>query len=52
MKKLMTLLLGASLFAFGCGDDDGGGGTADANVPAIDAMDQTPQMPALGATSL
>ncbi len=57
MKKLTTLLLSASLFAFGCGDDDGGG-SADANNPTADAMDMspdatvTPQMPALGTTQI
>jgi len=56
MKTLMTLLLSASLFAIGCGDDDGGG-SADAMNQA-DAADQTPdatvtpQMPALGTTQI
>jgi hypothetical protein len=50
MKTLTTLLLSASLLAFGCGDDTGTP-AADAANPTPDAT-VTPQMPALGGTQI
>ena len=42
MKKLAFLILAA---AIGCGDDDGGSGTPDANVATPDAAGYTPGQP-------